>query len=86
MSRFVAAMGERFDMVSQHVLTPIVLKDPRSEWHTVGGKQTEFYLHGSATVLFTYGLPVTQVRLFDKLKLMHSVAESLSHVGAMYVG
>lgn len=63
MSRFLAAMGERFDIVSQHMLTPVVLKDPLDEWHTVGGKQLFFYLHGSATVLFTYGLPVTQVRL-----------------------
>ncbi|CAM9734048.1 unnamed protein product [Scytosiphon promiscuus] len=59
-SRFVVAMGERFDVVSQHFLTPIVLKDPFNEWHTVGGRQLEFYLHGPATVLFTYGLPVTQ--------------------------
>lgn len=61
MSRFVVAMGERFDMASQHFLTPVVLKDPLNEWHTVGGKQLEFYLHGPATALFTYGLPVTQV-------------------------
>ena len=63
MSRFLAAMGERFDTVSQRLLTPVVLADPLNEWHTVGGKQLEFSLHGSATVLFTYGLPVTQVSL-----------------------
>lgn len=63
MSRFVAAMGERSDVVAQHTLTPVVLKDPREEWHTVGGKQLEFQLHASATILFTYGLPVTQVNL-----------------------
>lgn len=62
MSRSVVAMGERFDLVSQHILTPVVLKDSREEWHTVAGKQLGFNLHGSATVLFTYGLPVTQVR------------------------
>lgn len=61
MSRFVVAMGERFDVVSQNFLTPVVLKDPLNEWQTVGGKQLEFYLHGPATALFTYGLPVTQV-------------------------
>lgn len=63
MSRFLAAMGERFNSVSQHVLTPVVLADPLNEWHTVGGNQLEFSLHASATVLFTYGLPVTQVSL-----------------------
>lgn len=63
MSRFLAAMGERFDTVSQRLLTPVVLADPLNEWQTVGGKQLEFSLHGSATVLFTYGLPVTQVSL-----------------------
>ncbi|CAM9343751.1 unnamed protein product, partial [Hapterophycus canaliculatus] len=60
MSRFVVAMGERFDIVSQNFLTPVVLKDPFNEWHTVGGRQLDFSLHGLATVLFTYGLPVTQ--------------------------
>lgn len=61
MSRFLAAMGERFDIVSQHILSPVVLKDRLNEWHTVGGKQLDFYLHGPSTALFTYGLPVTQV-------------------------
>lgn len=61
MSRSVAAMGERFDLASQHILTPVVLRDPKDEWQTVGGKQLDFRLHASATVLFTYGLPVTQV-------------------------
>ena len=61
MSRFVAAMGERYETISQHTLTPIVLRDPLDKWQTVGGKQLDFYLHGPATVLFTYGLPVTQV-------------------------
>ncbi|CAM9173657.1 unnamed protein product [Ascophyllum nodosum] len=60
MSRFVAAMGERYETISQHTLTPIVLRDPLDKWQTVGGKQLDFYLHGPATVLFTYGLPVTQ--------------------------
>ncbi len=63
MSRFLVAMGERLDVVSQHFLTPVVLKDPLNEWHTVGGRQLEFYLHGPATALFTYGLPVTQASL-----------------------
>lgn len=61
MSRFVAAMGERLEMVSQHILTPVVLRDPLAQWQTVGGKQLDFHLHAPATVLFTYGLPVTQV-------------------------
>lgn len=64
MSRFLVAMGERLDVASQHFLTPVVLKDPLSEWHTVGGRQLEFYLHGPATALFTYGLPVTQASLY----------------------
>lgn len=68
MSRFLVAMGERLDVVSQHFLTPVVLKDPLNEWHTVGGRQLEFYLHGPATALFTYGLPVTQASI-DKLML-----------------
>lgn len=62
MSRSLTAMGERFDMVSQHVLTPVVGRHFHDEWQTVGGKQLDFTLHAPATALFTYGLPVTQVR------------------------
>lgn len=71
MSRFVAAMGERLEMVSQHILAPVVLRDPLAQWQTVGGRQLDFHLHGPATVLFTYGLPVTQAsHETTKLKLV----------------
>ncbi|CAM9116380.1 unnamed protein product, partial [Choristocarpus tenellus] len=60
MSRFLSVMGERLGIVSQHILTPVVLMDNREEWQTVGGKILQFTLSSQSTVLITYGLPVTQ--------------------------
>lgn len=85
MSRFVVAMGERFDVVSQNFLTPVVLKDPLNEWHTVGGKQLEFYLHGPATALFTYGLPVTQVSRIEQSQTQECLFFSFLCFGGMHL-
>lgn len=62
MSRSIFALGKAFDLVSQHMLTPVLLDDPEGEWHTLNGQLLDFWLEGPTTVVFSYGLPVTQVR------------------------
>ncbi len=65
-SRSLSAMGHRFDIAQEHILTPVVLPDTsiaglkEREWQTVTGASLSFYLHSEAQVLLSYSLPVTQ--------------------------
>ncbi len=65
-SRSLSAMGHRFDIAQEHVLTPVLLPDTRivgskeREWQTVTGAILSFSLHSESQVLFSYSLPITQ--------------------------
>jgi len=59
-SRFLAVHGERRSIVAQQTLSFAKITDIGS-WHTVGDKILKFELESTTTVLFSYGLPVTQM-------------------------
>jgi len=59
-SRFLAVHGERRSIAAIQQLSFHQITDVGS-WHTVGDKILPFTLESATTVLFSYGLPVTQM-------------------------